>query len=151
MIMYRLNSYGPFVVYVFILLGAIFIIAIGDYRHMEWDLMFESNAMLLVVIEFEIWAIRRARLILFDDDIVYFRSFITNKNLEIISFSDVVSFERTMVNSGAIFYYRLVYKVNDRVRTKVFIPNDETEFRFKELVDKGRPPKEPKDNSYDFF
>jgi len=113
--------------------------------------MFESNAMLLVVIEFEIWAIRRARLILFDDDIVYFRSFITNKNLEIISFSDVVSFERTMVNSGAIFYYRLVYKVNDRVRTKVFIPNDETEFRFKELVDKGRPPKEPKDNSYDFF
>ena len=151
MIMYRLNSYGPFVVYVFILLGAIFIIAIGDYRHMEWDLMFESNAMLLVVIEFEIWAIRRARLILFDDDIVYFRSFITNKNLEIISFRDVVSFERTMVNSGAIFYYRLVYKVNDRVRTKVFIPNDETKFRFKELVDKGRPPKEPKDNSYDLF
>ena len=151
MITYRLNSYGPFVVYVFILLGAIFLLAIGDYREMEWDMIFERITGLLVVIAFEIWAIRRARLILFDDDKVYFRSFITNKNLEVISFRDVVSFERTMVNSGAIFYYRLVYKVNDRVRTKVFIPNDETEFRFKELVDKGRPPKEPKDNSYDFF
>ena len=151
MTMYRLNSYGTFVVYVFILLGAIFVIAIGDYRHMEWDLMFESNAMLLVVIVFEIWVIRRARKILFDDDKVYFRSFITNKNLEIISFRDVESFERTMVNSGAIFYYRLVYKVNGKVRTKVFIPSDETKFRFKELVDKGRLPREPKDNSYDFF
>ena len=149
--MYRLNSYGTFVVYVIILLGAIFLLAIGDYRYMKWDSIFERTAWLLVIIAFEIWAIRRARLILFDDDKVYFKSFITNKNLEIVLFRDVVSFERTIVNSGAIFYYRLVYKVNGKARTKVFIPNEETKFRFKELVDKGRPPKEPEDNSYDFF
>jgi len=118
----KLNS-GGIVLNVIILLAAIFLLVTGNYKRMSDGFFVKRTVILVTVIILQVWLIKRARRIYFDNEKVYFKSPITGKLKEIINIEDVVSFESTGVSSNTFFYFMLKYNVDGEARWKIFIPN----------------------------